>query len=207
VATRISKDFWEVNYKLLQTLKHMTRSNGKIGPPLSEFQKVRYAGYHGRRFLVGTVVIDPIYAVTFTIPYGFKQDTCNYTVEGRQLIHKRLTKLSVIFRYLAENPLQYESIELNDNRISRVSAQKGKCAVTGKQLTVYEMRVHKIYPRGGDGYRNIDIVSKDIYDLIHSSDAEKVAKTINKLSNEGLWNDKTLKKTNNYRNLVGNATI
>lgn len=207
VATRVSKDFWEINYKLLRTLKHMTRSNGKNGPPLSEFQKNRYAGYQGRRFLVGKVVIDPIYAVTFTIPFGFKQETCNYTEKGRQLIHKRLTNLSVIFRYLAENPLQHESIELNDNRISRVSAQKGKCAITGKQLTVYDMRVHKINPNGGDGYRNIDIVSKDAYELIHCKNAEKVAEIINTLISEGLWNEKALKKTNNYRNLVGNATI
>lgn len=207
VATRISKDFWEINYSLLRTLKHMTRSNGKIGPPLSEFQKVRYAGYHGRRFLVGEVVIDPIYAVTFTIPYGFKQETCNYTEEGRQLIHKRLTNLSVIFRYLAENPLKYESIELNDNRISRVSAQKGKCAITGKQLTVYDMRVHKINPNGGDSYRNIDIVSRDAYEVIHDSDMNKVDELIAKLSSEGLWNEKALKKTNNYRCLVGNTSI
>lgn len=207
VATRVSKDFWEINYKLLRTLKHMTRSNGKIGPPLSEYQKVRYAGYHGRRFLVGSVVIDPIYAVTFAIPFGFKQKTCNYTEEGRQLIHKKLTNLSVIFRYLAENPLRYESIELNDNRISRISAQRGKCAMTGKQLTVYDMRVHKIYPNGGDGYRNMDIVSKDAYELIHAKNIDKVEELLNKLISEGLWNDKALKKTNNYRILVGNAII
>ena len=121
-------------------------------------QKRRYGNYHGRRYLIGSVVIDPIYAVTFTIPYGFKQEMCNYTEEGRQLIHKRLTHLEVIFRYLAEHPLQHESVELNDNRISRMSAQGGKCAITKKQLTVYDMRVHKIYPKGGDGYRNIDIV-------------------------------------------------
>lgn len=207
VATRISKDFWEINYKLLPTLKHVTRSNGKHGPPMSEFQKVRYAGYHGRRFLIGKVMIDPIYAVTFTIPYGFKQETCNYTEEGRQLIHKRLTHLSVIFRYLAENPVQYESIEFNDNRISRVSAQKGTCAVTGKHLTAHQIRCHRINPRGGDGYRNLDIVSKDIYKLIRSTSAIEIVEIVEKLKSEELWNEKALNKTNNYRNLVGNTNI
>jgi group II intron reverse transcriptase/maturase len=207
VATRVSNDFWEIYYHLLPSLKHMTRSNGKTGPPQSEFQKIRYATYHGKRFTVGTVVIDPIFAVRFIIPYGFKQDTCNYTEEGRLLIHKKLTHLEVIFRYLAEHPLQHESIELNDNRISRVSAQKGKCAITKKQLTAYDMRVHKIYPKGGDGYRNIDIVSKDAYELIHSKDTARAKELIEKLISEGLWNDNTLKKTNNYRILVGNTTI
>lgn len=207
VATRVSNDFWEIYYHLLPSLKHMTRSNGKTGPPQSEFQKIRYATYHGKRFTVGSVVIDPIFAVRFTIPYGFKQDTCNYTEEGRLLIHKKLTHLEVIFRYLAEHPFQHESIELNDNRISGVSAQKGKCAITKKQLTVYDMRVHKIYPKGGDGYRNIDIVSKDAYELIHSKDIARAKELIEKLISEGLWNDNALKKTNNYRILVDNTTI
>ncbi len=153
------------------------------------------------------VVIDPIYAVTFTIPFGFKQETCNYTEKGRQLIYKRLTHLNVIFRYLAEHPLRHESIELNDNRISRISAQKGKCSITKKQLTVYDMRVHKIYPNGGDGYRNIDIVSTDVYELIHTKESERVKELIAKLTSEGLWNENALKKTNKYRILVGNTII
>ena len=207
VATRISKDFWEIYFHLLPSLKHMTRSNGKKAPPLSEFQKNRYATYQGKMFAVGAVTIDPIYAVTFVIPYGFNQKMCNYTEEGRRLIHERLTHLDVIFRYLAEHPLEHESIELNDNRISRVSAQKGKCAITKKQLTVFDMRVHRIYPKGGDGYRNIDIVSKDAYELIHSQDMNRISELITKLKSEGLWKDAMLKKTNNYRVLVGNAII
>lgn len=206
-ATRISNDFWEIYYLLLPSLKHMTRSNGKNGPPQSEFQKRKYATYHGKRFTVGSVTIDPIFAVRFVIPYGFNQKTCNYTEEGRQLIHKRLTHLEVIFRYLAEHPLEHESIELNDNRISRVSAQKGKCAITKKQLTVYDMRVHKICPNGGDGYRNIDIVSKDAYELIHTKDTGRAKELIAKLISEGLWNGEALKKTNGYRVLAGNAII
>lgn len=205
--SRISKDFWEIYSHLLPALKHMTRSNGKTGPPLSEFQKMKYGSYHGKRYLVGKVVIDPIYAVTFTIPYGFKQATCNYTEEGRQLNHQRLTHLDVIFRYLAEHPLEHESIELNDNRISRVSAQRGKCAITRKQLTVYDMRVHKIYPTGGDGYRNIYIVSKDAYELIHTKDMVRAKELIDKLNGEGLRDARALKKTNDYRILVGNAII
>ena len=207
VATWVSKDFWKINYLLLPTLKHITRSNGKLGPPLSAFQKEKYAGYHGRRFLIGKIVIELIYAVTFTIPYGFKQETCNYTEVGRQLIHEKRNHLSVIFRYLAENPLQHASVELNDNRISRVSAQNGKCAATKKQLTVDDMRVHKIYPNGGDGYRNIDIVSCDIYRLIRSSNEGEIKVLVDKLMGEELWNENVLKKTNYYRNLVGNTNI
>lgn len=88
-----------------------------------------------------------------------------------------------------------------------MSAQRGKCAVTKKQLTVFDMRVHKIYPNGGDGYRNIDIVSMDTYELIHTKELERANELIVKLTSEGLWNEKMLKKTNSYRILVGNAII
>lgn len=171
----------------------MTRSNGRNGPTQFEFQKRKYATYHGKRFTVGSVTIDPIFAVRFVIPYGFNQKTCNYIEEGRQLIHKRLTHLEVIFRYLAEHPPEHESIELSDNRISRVSAQMGKCAITKKQRTVYDMRVHKIYPNGGDGYRNIDIVSMDAYELIHTKDIGRAKELITKLTSERLWNNSALK--------------
>lgn len=69
------------------------------------------------------------------------------------------------------------------------------------------MRVHKIYPNGGDGYRNIDIVSRDAYELIHTKDITRANELIEKLLSEGLWNENALKKTNSYRILVGNAII
>lgn len=72
---------------------------------------------------------------------------------------------------------------------------------------MYDLRVHKIYPTGGDGYRNIEIVSNDAYEIIHTKDLTRARELINKLSNEGLWNEKALKKTNDYRSLVGNAII
>ena len=70
-----------------------------------------------------------------------------------------------------------------------------------------DKRVHKIYPTGGDGYRNIDIVSKDAYELIHTKDMVRAEALIDKLSSEGLWDARALKKTNDYRILVGNAII
>ena len=69
------------------------------------------------------------------------------------------------------------------------------------------MRVHKIYPNGGDGYRNIDIVSADAYELIHTKVLERAKELIVKLKYEGLWNENALKKTNSYRILVGNTII
>lgn len=69
------------------------------------------------------------------------------------------------------------------------------------------MRVHKIYPNGGEGYRKIDIVSRDAYELIHTKDIERTKELIEKFLSEELWNEKALIKTNSYRILVGNAII
>lgn len=43
------------------------------------------------------------------------------------------------------------------------------------------MRVQRIYPNGGDGYRNMDIVSGDAYELIHTKDMARVKELKEKL--------------------------
>lgn len=206
-ATRVSEDFWEIYYILLPTLKHITKSNGKKGPPQSAYQLKRYGGYKVRRFTVGDMIIDPISAVKFTVPRGFNQDICNYTDRGRELIHRKICKLEYIFEYLSENPLPDESAEFNDNVISKISAQRGRCSVSKKQLTIEDITPYRIKKDGGDGYRNIIVISKDIYGLIMEKDISNIQKMVQKLENDRLWNKKVRDKTNKYRELVGNAII
>lgn len=206
-ATRVSEDFWEIYYILLPILKHITNSNGKKGPPQSAYQLKRYGGYNVRRFAVGDMVIDPISAVKFTVPRGFNQDICNYTDRGRELIHRKICKLEYIFEYLSENPLPDESAEFNDNVISKISAQRGRCSVSKKQLTIEDITPYRIKKDGGDGYRNIIVISKDIYGLIMEKDISNIQKMVQKLESDRLWNKKALDKTNKYRELVGNAII
>lgn len=206
-ATRVSEDFWEIYYILLPILKHITKSNGKKGPPQSAYQLKRYGGYKVRRFTVGDMVIDPISAVKFTVPRGFNQDICNYTDRGRKLIHRKICKLEYIFEYLSENPLPDESAEFNDNVISKISAQRGRCSVSKKQLTIEDITPYRIKKDGGDGYRNIIVISKDIYGLIMEKDISNIQKMVQKLESDRLWNKKVRDKTNKYRELVGNAII
>ena len=206
-ATRVSEDFWEIYYILLPTLKHITKSNGKKGPPQSAYQLKRYGGYKVRRFTVGDMIIDPISAVKFTVPRGFNQDICNYTDRGRELIHRKICKLEYIFEYLSENPLPDESAEFNDNVISKISAQRGRCSVSKKQLTIEDITPYRIKKDGGDGYRNIIVISKDIYGLIMEKDISNIQKMVQKLESDRLWNKKVRDKTNKYRELVGNAII
>ncbi|KAI4446065.1 hypothetical protein C823_000582 [Eubacterium plexicaudatum ASF492] len=61
----------------------------------------------------------------------------SYTPEGRAEIHKNLDRIDMtVLHYLMRNPVLYRTIEYNDNRLSLYSAQMGKCAVSGKVLSV-----------------------------------------------------------------------
>lgn len=137
----------------------------------------------------------------------YHQLICNYTDRGRKLIHRKICKLEYIFEYLSENPLPDESAEFNDNVISKISAQRGRCSVSKKQLTIEDITPYRIKKDGGDGYRNIIVISKDIYGLIMEKDISNIQKMVQKLESDRLWNKKVRDKTNKYRELVGNAII
>ena len=81
---------------------------------------------------------------------------------------------------------------------SKYSAQKGKCAITGKLLEYEEIHCHHIVPfkqQGTDKYSNLIIIHKDIHTLIHAVEEQVICKYLNvhNLTNE------QLKKVNELR--------
>ena len=155
---------------------------------------------------VGTSAILPIGYIRTKNALSKRRQINSYTKEGREYIHKNLSVNMNILYKLMRTPVLNRSIEYADNRISLYSAQYGKCAVTGEELTFNEIHCHHKTPvsQGGtDVYSNLVIVHKDIHKLIHAVDIE----TINKYL-EMLRPTKTmLVKLNRYRKLVGNTTI
>jgi hypothetical protein len=76
------------------------------------------------------------------------------------------------------------SIEYMDNRISLYSAQKGKCAVTGKALELNEIHCHHKLPMsqgGTDRYQNLVIIHVLVHRLIHATQEETIKKFLNQL--------------------------
>jgi 5-methylcytosine-specific restriction endonuclease McrA len=138
---------------------------------------------------------------------GFNSKVCNYTVEGRKLIHDTLRSVSPsILKYLMEHPIEHNSVELNDNRISLFSAQYGKCAITGEPLEVNSMEVHHVIPRemgGDDRYGNLIIVTRDVHKLIHATTQDTLAKYLGKIKPD----KPCLERINKYRSKVGNISI
>lgn len=135
----------------------------------------------------------------------YNQNICNYTKEGRKLIHTNLRGINKeLFNYLLDNPVS-DSIELNDNRLSLYSAQKGKCAVTNKMLQE-DLEVHHIISKsqgGTDCYKNLILISYTVHKLIHATIKETIDYYLNLLH----LSKKAINKLNKYRLHVGNKII
>ena len=72
------------------------------------------------------MVLFPIDGIKHLYPVNFNQEICNFTIEGKTLIHDNLFKVDMGYvHYLMNNPVHNQSAEYNDNRISLYIAQGG----------------------------------------------------------------------------------
>lgn len=78
----------------------------------------------------------------------FKIKTCNYTEEGRELVHDylKMTLSSRIADMMRISNVD-NSVEYNDNRISVFSAQNGQCAITKRILRTFDFHCHHKIPK------------------------------------------------------------
>jgi len=206
IATLISKDFSDLYYILRQVIEiRLRHCLQKIGHK-SVLYMQRYGEYTTKEYYILDTILFPLGSIKTRNPMNFKRGTCNYTVEGRELIHKNLSKeMNSMIKYILENPIEYRSVEFNDNRLSKYSGQKGICAISGKELE-YNFETHHITPisQGGtDSYDNLLLINKDIHKLIHAVKSE----TIEKYLKEQNLDKKCIEKLNKYRKKVGNNAI
>lgn len=102
---------------------------------------------------------------------------------------------------LGIHPVANQSIEYNDNRLSLYCGQRGKCAVTGKELHFGDIHCHHKVPKskdGDDSYSNLVLVTETVHRLIHATTAETIERYMTKLS----LCDKQLQKLNKLRSLA-----
>lgn len=209
VASMVSRDFKEIDYLVSRYRKHIVERSGSYKGVITDLYIKIYGNCEGKKQFIHNNILFPLSYVRTSAPINFSQQVCNYTIEGRKVIHDNLCKFSVssrIMRYLLENPNPYQTAEFNDNRISLYVGQNGKCAVTGEYLEIGNMEVHhkQMKSKGGsDAYSNLIYLLKDIHKLIHYTDIEKIKNTKNKY----MLTEKQLLKVNKLRGLVGNFTI
>ena len=137
----------------------------------------------------------------------FSPDVCNYSEKGRAKIHELQKAVNPItLQKLMEHPIQGQSTELNDNRISLYVAQRGKCAISKEPLLLGEMEVHHITPKvsgGKDNYSNLALVTGDVHKLVHATDPVIICKYLERLKHCKL----NMAKLNKFRLLAGNCKL
>ena len=205
-ATHVSKDFAEIDFLVRKTFRTRLKRVINNKPKLSSTYKRLYGRYNGKLRTIGDITIFPVYGCKTKAPMCFSQDICNYTSEGRELIHKNLYGYGFIIEYLLKDLYNIQSAEFNDNRISLMVGQKGKCYITGDYLQIEDMICHRKIPKelgGSDEYKNLVWLTKESKEMIESTNLGAIAKYLNKVH----LDETGLKRFNSLRKLVGNSVI
>lgn len=208
IATMVSEDMANISYTIQHTLKghKIHKRIQKTGNIKSEFVRNEYGRSKQLRFIRKTPFL-PIGYIKHKSPMMKKRNVNQYTLEGRNLIHKNLAQVDMAtLIYLMKHPVRDRSVEYNDNRLALYSAQKGKCGVTNEVIFASRIHCHHKIPRemnGGDEYQNLVLVDLDIHKLIHASDEE----TINKYKYLVEKDTRAIKRLNKLRKLTGREEI
>ncbi|MFK9092023.1 group II intron reverse transcriptase/maturase [Bacillus salipaludis] len=207
-ATEAVKDFSEIAYSvkriLYNKLKKVKSKNGVV----TKYHQIAYKDYLGKKkiFACGLALF-PIDGVKHKKPINFTQEKNSYTAEGRVLIHSNQEAVPpFMVHYLMENPIKSESMEYNDNRLSKYIAQLGKCGIMGSELEIGNMELHHKKPKskgGTDSYQNLVFITKDVHKLIHAVNDKTIKKYLSILN----LNEEKLSKVNDLRKRVGNCVI
>ena len=173
----------------------------KIPCEVPKVIRERYGKSKQLRYVAGHAVV-PIGYIRHKPPKSMNRKINSYTPEGRAEIHKNLDRIDItVLHYLMRNPVLYRTIEYNDNRLSLYSAQMGKCAVSGKVLSIGDIHCHHKVPRylgGKDNYQNLVLVCEDVHHLIHATNPDTIRKYMEILN----LDQKQKEKLNKLRSLV-----
>lgn len=207
IATNVYLDFDRIAFDVRKTLLCRTKSHrSKTGRRSPAFQQF-YGDFTGKIYNVAERALFPINGVKTVPPMCFSPTICNYTEQGRAKIHEMQKAINPhILKKLMEHPIQGQSAELNDNRISLYVAQRGKCAICKEPLLLGEMEVHHLAPKssgGKDNYANLALVTGDVHKLIHTTDPATIQKYLHKLKHCKL----NMAKLNKFRSLAGNCKL
>lgn len=205
-ATHITKDMGEINFLVSKTLFNRLRFIKSEQKGMSNTYKKLYGDYKGKVTNILGITLFPIYGCKTCPPMNFNQKICNYTKEGRKIIHNELKSVNHLIEYLLNTSYEKGNVALEDNKISLIAGQNGKCFVTGEKLEPQNMECHHKIPKslgGTDEYDNLIWIKYEVHRLIHAT----LPETINKYLNDINLNAKGIKKINSLRKMVGNLAI
>ena len=205
-ATMISSDCEQIHRTVSTVMKNRLYNRlSKRGTINEVYIRENYGKSKQIRF-VSSKTVAPIGYIQTKTPLFKKKKVCKYTVEGREIIHKSLGINTSIMIALMRIKEPRRSVEYMDNRISLYAAQYGRCAITGKELSIDEIHCHHKLPLkcgGDDRYSNLIIVHKDVHMLIHATSEETILTYLNRIE----LDRKALAKLNALRVMAGNSEI
>jgi len=220
IATLCSIDFADIDFVVSKSLYNRLKEKTKkvkgrkkkkrpLKPetkPKSETYKKFYGEYNQKPTVVAGITIFPIYGCKFKAPMNFTQEANKFTEAGRKLIHNKLGCVRNLVKHLLKCKEYDKSVEYNDNRISLMAGQNGKCGVTGEYLVIGNMECHHKKPKelgGSDEYKNLMWVKTEVHKLIHATTPETIEKYLSILK----LDNKALKKVNSLRLSAENLEI
>ncbi len=212
IATHINLDFNSLNWSVMRTFTNRlrTQKGNRLkhkGRPLTKAEIGLYGNTSMMRYIAGTN--EPIYPIGYIQhkpPWTKKRSVNLYTVEGRKEIHDNL-KINTSLMVQMMMSATRNNTEFSDNKISLFSAQRGKCAITGKYFQNPEdIHCHHKLPKqygGSDKYDNLVLVLPQIHRLIHATNQEIISKYLELLKLDKVQ----LARLNKYRALAKNEKI
>jgi len=210
MATHVNLDFNLIAFLVNRTLNNRLKSRLNKQGKISKTFKKYYGKYNYKTYNVCNIRLFPIGGIKFSIPHSFTQTTCNYKASGRVKIHSELQNVnSNMFKYMLANPIRGQTAQFNDNAISKMAGQQGRCAVTKDDLKIGKLKCLHQTPKslgGTDNYKNIIIVSSDVYKLIHEENERNQLVYIRRIG-RSIRNKTALKKLNKLRKKIGNSKI
>lgn len=206
IATDVNLDLTKLGWKINRVMKNRLKNRiSKDGIITEKYIEKYYGKSKMIRFIHGHTIV-PIQYVQSYNPAFKKRSINKYTSEGRMGIYRDRKVDFINVLTMMKIASKSETVEYADNRISKYSAQNGKCAITGIILELDEIHCHHIIPKelgGTDKFENLIIVHKYIHILIHAKDINTINSYVKKLD----LNKKQINKINKYRKLANNFII
>lgn len=203
MATHICKDLNRIGYNNIRTIEKRLHTKLKRYTPTGKNKYIedKYGQSSLLKELHGHPLV-PISYIQTSPPMMLSIHAKPYIKSEREQILNNYDYLNTeVLRYMMRNPIEHESIEYNDNRLSLYCGQKGKCYVTKEVLEIGDIHCHHKIPKslnGTDAYSNLALVKIDVHKLIHATKQETILSLIKKL---GL-NKQQINKVNNFRKLA-----
>lgn len=148
----------------------------------------------------------PIYGCKTSNAMHLHRDICNYTKPGRNKIHQNLRGYKHLIDYLLRTANDDNTAELNDNRISLIAGQQGKCYVTGLDLEIGNMECHHKKQKcdgGTDEYKNLVWICGEAHKIVHCTKLDTIKNYLGLLT----LDKQGMNRVNSLRKLVGNSVI